>query len=395
MNKITMSPLSRMVLIALFMVSHPANVANGEIKSESPISNSVGNSRLVIGAYYYPWYYEPGQGRNRWRRTLRQHLKSPQQPKAGLYRSNDPKVIGEHISQSVRAGISFWAVSWWGQKHHSAGNFRNAILKHPDAGQLKYAILYESTGRLSRPQNPDFSNWLTDLAYLEETFFSHPQYLRIEGKPVVFIYLSRVYFRDKGHEILKQTRERFPQIYLIGDDVFGPGYQSAWAKNFDAVTCYDVYGQSIGRLGATQKALDYLAENFRYAKAQANRVGTAFIPTVAPGYNDTAVRKGHPPRARYFTDSKNPKEGGLFRAMIDQVALPNLDARCGHIMMVNSFNEWYEDTQIEATSGHAPASHTDDSESGTDFSGGDRYVDYGYLYLDILRNAQQKHQLVP
>ena len=53
--------------------------------------------------------------------------------------------------------------------------------------------------------------------------------------------------------------------------------------------------------------------------------------------------------------------------------------------MVTSFNEWYEDSQIEATSGAAPPSDTDDSESGTHYTGGQRYVDYEYLYLDILR----------
>ena len=73
--------------------------------------------------------------------------------------------------------------------------------------------------------------------------------------------------------------------------------------------------------------------------------------------------------------------------MIREVALPHLEQRCGNIMMITSFNEWYEDTQIEATSGTASVSDTDDSESGIYFTGGDRYVDYGNLYLDILRET--------
>ncbi len=53
--------------------------------------------------------------------------------------------------------------------------------------------------------------------------------------------------------------------------------------------------------------------------------------------------------------------------------------------MVTSFNEWYEDSQIEATAGAAQPSLTDDSKSGEYYTGGQTYVDYGYLYLDILR----------
>jgi hypothetical protein len=50
--------------------------------------------------------------------------------------------------------------------------------------------------------------------------------------------------------------------------------------------------------------------------------GAAFIPTVAPGYNDTAVRSGHPGRARYFSDIADSQEGDIFRAMIADGAEP-------------------------------------------------------------------------
>jgi len=108
------------------------------------------NDKPVVGVYYYPWYRQPKE----WRRVMRQHLKEPQEPKVGLYRSDDPNIVAEHIAQSVRGGISFWAVSWWGPGQHCDVTFRNAILTHPDAGKLKYAVLYESTGRLRRFRNP-------------------------------------------------------------------------------------------------------------------------------------------------------------------------------------------------------------------------------------------------
>ena len=316
---------------------------------------------------------------------MRQHLQPPQEPKLGRYRSDDPDAIAGHIAQSVRAGIDFWSVSWWGAETQTDVNFRDAILPHPDSGKLKYAVLYEATGRLGRFGSPDYTRWIPDLTYLSQHYFDQPAYLKIDGKPVVFVYLTREYFRNKGQDVLKETREKFPNLYLVGDDVFGAGYRAEWARNFDAVTAYDVYGQSVGRFGGTRKAIDFLAENYRHAKAEANSVGTAFMPTIAPGYNDTAVRPGHPGRARYFTDDAASREGDIFRAMIRDVALPHLDPRADNILMVTSFNEWYEDTQIEATAGTAAASTKDDSDTGTYYTGGDRYEDYGTLYLDILR----------
>ena len=150
------------------------------------------------------------------------------------------------------------------------------------------------------------------------------------------------------------------------------------------MTSYDVYGQSLALDGANKNAIESLAKIYSEARSAANRVGTAFIPAVSPGFNDKAVRKGHPPRARYFKDDPSSKEGDIFREMLRHVALPYVDPGADRIIMITSFNEWFEDTQIEATKGTAGITSQDDSVSGDYYTEGDDYNDYGYLYLDIL-----------
>ncbi len=72
--------------------------------------------------------------------------------------------------------------------------------------------------------------------------------------------------------------------------------------------------------------------------------------------------------------------------MIRDVAIPLADPKAKRMIMVTSFNEWYEDTQIEATKGKVTTSVSrDDSASGKHFTEDNRYYDYGSLYLDILR----------
>lgn len=392
-RKKTCSLLYTTGIVVMFLMTMQSIIA--EDKTETAQRSSMKETgKPIVGVYYYPWYSgDDGQ----WKHVMRTHLKNPQTPKCGFYDSRDPNVIAEHIAQSVRGGISFWAVSWWGPNDQKDRTFKQNILTHPDASKLKYAVLYESTGRLGRLNNPNYSRWLSDLEYIKKTYFDDPRYLRIDNRPVLFVYLSRVYFRNRGQDALKQMREQFPEIYLVGDDVFfgdasAGDYKADWAKNFDAVTAYDVYGQSVGPLGGTHQAIAFLASNYRQAKTAANSVGTAFMPAIAPGYNDTAVRDGHPGRARYFTDDDHSKEGDIFRAMIRQAALPNMDSSCNNIIMITSFNEWYEDSQIEATAGTMPPSTSDDSESGAYYTGGQSYADYEYLYLDILR---QETQLTP
>jgi glycoprotein endo-alpha-1,2-mannosidase len=365
-------------------LGQPPAATRAELNIAAP--RSADDLRPVIGAYYYPWYGVHDRPLSHdWRNLMRVKLDPPQKPLVGLYRSDNPEVIAEHLAQSRRAGLDFWAVSWWGPDSGTDRTIREAIFKHPDACQLRYAVLYESTGRLGGFDRPRYDNLIEDLAYLEKHYFKHPHYLRINGRPVLFIYLSREYFRGRGLDELAEVRRQFPNVYIVGDDVFGAEYQADWAKRFDAVTSYDIYGQSMGPHKATSRAVETLANNYANAKKVANSAGTAFMPAVAPGYNDTAVRPGHPGTPRYFIDQPDSKEGDLFRALIRKAALPHLDGRCGRLLMVTSFNEWYEDSQIEATAGDAETAAVDSSYSKSHFTGGDRYTDYGPLYLDILR----------
>jgi uncharacterized protein (DUF2461 family) len=95
--------------------------------------------------------------------VLRQQLVPLQAPRIGLYRSDSAKVIAEHVKQSRQAGLSFWAVSWWGPGTPTDQTFREAILKHPEADQLRYAVLYESTGRLGELDKPHYDKLLEDF----------------------------------------------------------------------------------------------------------------------------------------------------------------------------------------------------------------------------------------
>ncbi|MEX0677922.1 MAG: hypothetical protein WD063_12650 [Pirellulales bacterium] len=345
---------------------------------------------VVVGAYYYPWY-GPFAGGHDLNQSVRGHLVPPQPPAIGAYSSRDPKTISAHIDQSHWGNISFWAVSWWGPNSAEDATFRDAILAHPRHAELKYAVHYESTGRLGSIDNPDFTNLVPDFRHLANNYFANPSYLRVDGRPVVFMYVTRAYFnsqaaRDAVAELRTLMKSKFQlNPYLVGDDLFIGGVDRGRAKLWDAITDFDVYGTVLQQKGSTAAALVELAKVYDDARAAIAPLGIAFVPTASPGFNDKGVRGGHPAAPRYLVDGPKSRPGDLFARMLTNVAVPRTDPAAGNILMINSFNEWHEDTQIEA-SGIAPPTNVDDS--GKDrFTEGHYYEGYGEKYLKILRAA--------
>jgi glycoprotein endo-alpha-1,2-mannosidase len=352
-------------------------------------STRVSQSAPVVGAYYYPWYGSFAGGHD-WNSTLRQHLNPQEPPASGYYDSRSNATIEAHIDQSHLGNISFWAMSWWGPTSAEETTIRTKILTHPRAGELKYAIHYESTGRLGSFDNPNFSNFVPDFQYLAQNYFNNANYFKIDGRPVVFIYLTRAYFNTQaGRDAVASLRQTMNNQfgidpYLVGDDVF-PGQNNAQrAALWDAITDFDVYGSALQTLGSTTTAVNSLASQFQSARQLANSVQRGFIPAVSPGFNDRAVRSGHSAAPRYLTNVPGSAEGSLYSALLNQAVLPNLDPAGHNLLMVSTFNEWHEDTQVEPTIVANPTSA--DDGAGT-YTQGYSYSGYGNLYLDLLRTA--------
>jgi glycoprotein endo-alpha-1,2-mannosidase len=350
----------------------------------------------MVGVYYYPWYGAgPGTPGHTFNDTLRAHLTPEQQlPAAGAKSSRDPDVIAAHIDQSHQGNISMWSMSWWGPNSYEDQTIRQNILTNPRASELEYTIHYESVGRFGNDfANPNFSNFLPDFRYLAQNIWSNPNYMRINGRPVVMMYLTREYFKTASSwAVLANVRQSIQQEfgynpYIIGDDFFGTSpVDTARAAQFDAITDFDVYGTAFSGGVATQTRVNTLAGIYSNAQKAAQSIGVGFVPTASPGYNDRAVPRNNAPAPRYLTELGPSAQGSLWKAVLNDAVLPHTDPSVNDLLMVNSFNEWHEDTQIEAST-VSGLTNTDDSATGNQYTAGRSYEGYGTLYLDLLRAA--------
>ena len=134
-------------------------------------------------------------------------------------------------------------------------------------------------------------------------------------------------------------------------------------------------GRPKGHAGRTAVSLYY--EKQAEWKDETAKENCRFIPAVSPGYNDRGVRleNDHPALSRRLTE--HAEEGSLFHYQL-KFAKELADPGMEKLIMVNSFNEWHEDTQIEPVAVGGSASWPPLMTQGLE------YVGYGNLYLDIL-----------
>ena len=177
---------------------------------------------LTVGAYYYPWHsndFHRGAG------YLREQLSTKQQPTLGEYDDTDPNVIYQHLKWSAQANVRLWVTSWWGAGSREDNTTKNVILPHQALGDHKIALFYETTGRIREEDGNSTHNVIPDITYICQTYFDHPNYFRIDGRPVLFVYLTRKLeaiglLDDVVLEMRQSARDEGYDIYIVGDHVF-------------------------------------------------------------------------------------------------------------------------------------------------------------------------------
>lgn len=302
-------------------------------------------SSLQVGAYYYPWY---GHGGYHWNEGY------IELPLLGEYSSRDSDTIGRHIAWARDHGIDFFAVSWWGLGDYTDLTLRNHYLRHPDATDVPIALLYEVRSSF-RDRRIDFDDpyqrriLARDMATMANLYFDHPAYFRIDGKPVVFIYLTRIFIGDYAaavEDVREAVAELGYDLFLIGDEVYWGTPQTERAQLFDAVTAYNMHTATLVEddFEAFQAGVDQAYRRWR--EALSGLPQTRFIPKAMPGFDDSAVR----PEVAHPRLVPSPER---FRASL-QLALEHVDPELP-LLMITSFNEWHEDTQIEPSERYGEA----------------------------------------
>ena len=285
-----------------------------------------------VMAFYYPWYGIPdgpgGAGRTvHWGRidaANKDIQASTHYPELGAYDSHDPKVIDQHCRWAKEAGIETFIVSWWGHNDYT-DRAMEKILDGCRHHGLSACIYYET---VPRPQTPKSA--AEDIIKVLNKYGDHPAYLKVNEKPVVFVYgraLQQLGLTDwlKAIKMINAGYEK--GVTAIGDQ-----FSFGSARVFDGVHTYNTAGNLRGMNPA--EARKWAAETYKSWVQLADRAGKISSITVIPGYDDTKIRKPGLAVERH--------DGELYRVQWDEAIKAD-----PHWILITSFNEWHEGSEIE------------------------------------------------
>ena len=280
-------------------------------------------------AFYYPWYGTP-EVTGRWRHYNNVDVEGhsigsmTHYPSIGPFDSHDPKVIAYHMELAERAGVDGMISSWWVQ-----GDFHDQamplILEAAEKQGIEVTVYYE---RVPRPG--EYESAVDDFLYILRQYGAHPAFLKVQGKPVIFVYgraMGQLGMADWA-KVLTEVNERHPDGLVAIADRFS----RAAARVFDGLHIYNCAGSL--RDAQPDDVSARLQGRYADAVGAADAYGRISSLTVIPGYDDTKIREPGLNVRRF--------DGRLYEALWEMAI------ECDpHWVLITSWNEWHEGSEIE------------------------------------------------
>jgi hypothetical protein len=289
----------------------------------------------------------------------------------GGYAADNPAIIAA-INAMMEANGIWPMVSWWEKDTYAGDRYLDGFLAIPGP---PLAILYEATGRLKNdfqvkgiPEGrggsdidftyqPNADVFVDDMVHLHRKYFTGPhkdRFLRVDGRPVVFIWISHA-FKGPFDKAMERVRAQVP-VYIIGSDFTVPLYAREGIETvvpaMDAISTYggywwDHFGLEMGPdypVAYKQAVRDWSAWLGEHAPHM------AIMPPMIFNYDERLISGRH---GYHF--SSTPEMARHMAQAVREVIEDPCQSRVLPMTFIVSYDECYEGTCIIPSEQHGSA----------------------------------------
>jgi hypothetical protein len=314
---------------------------------------------ITVAAFYYNWY------------TLGYDIPKdlPDKPLLGLYYSNDNVVFNKHIDWATGHGIDVFVFPYpYPQPTKAFDWLERTFRKNMEAdlfNQIKFSFISTFVDNTA-PQPPyNFDDpkvkeeFINSINYIKIHYAKLPNFWKIDGKPVIVTWSTHAYQSKEGN--IKDAFEKVgsnKDVYIIGEIASNLAIDKKFYPFLEA-PIYGIYNYQPAlapfhpwemnswpkMVNLSQILGDILSIMDGWSKF-AESLHTKYIPTVSPGNDKTYD----------YRDTNRPPivigDPQVFQEFVRNVRERYLDKEQIKIIFVTSFNEWFEQTQLEPAHGY-------------------------------------------
>ncbi len=287
--------------------------------------------RALVGAHYYPWY-RAGDQLQHWNEN-REFAAVTDRPQEGIYSSEDPDLIQNHLRMVADAELDYLVVNW-------QVTFQGVSETELEATRRLFAAVEKSPRPLALSIllaiNTEDEKIVEQVLNIVRTdFMSSPVYQRVRGRPLLWYYLSGPFlgFLFYHRDLLSRLTHGCHAIGT-GQLIFNQFVPRPLREFFGGWCVYSPL--QVGRRDVREAIWTSSYRSF------AEDGGAVRVFTICPGYDDMRLKSPQRSQSRYRRTARN---GTRTYEHMQRVALeldPSPD-----LIVITSFNEFHENTHIE------------------------------------------------
>ena len=359
----------------------PATPTSIPIPSATPWPTVVpGPNEYIVIAQLNLWYF--GSGCNggfedfmhcSGRRT------TPFEPALGhTYVSSNPRVLQQQIDWAADYGVDAFSLEWTtprgiGTSGSLEDNIDDAFLKAPNLPRIRWCIFYDTILRITQDPavNADLRNgvnfddpkvynaFVSDFDHFSAKYFAQPQYLKIDGRPVVYVYAAWNFhgnFTGAIRDARAKALARGYDVFIVGEVLAADRFNRSLVSQFDGNTTFTflIPGLRIGSdMGTAAPAIDKFFRSWRTKIQDLKVVGrdetVNFEPAWAPQFDNRLFGDGNP----IYVPAQS-KDQVIEMARVARDNAESVGSLGQKLVWINTWNNWAEATTLEPTADQGP-----------------------------------------
>jgi hypothetical protein len=336
------------------------------------------NEYIVIAQLNF-WYYGPGKwGGFENDSGTRSTALTPLLGKT--YYAGDPKVVYQQIEWAAEYGVDAFSIEWTTPRGVGCcGSMEDTLddffLKSPNIYKVQWAIFYDFPLRLRQTagleqyadsfdfDEPDvYSTFVADFKHFAQKYFGNPQYLTIDGRPVIYIWATNAY-QGNLEAALRDARQVVAElgydVFIVGDEVVAGQFNPQHASLFDANTTFTFLIPGLDPLSwndigdaipEVDQTFTQWENNIEGLKVIDREDYVNFQPAWAPQYDERQIESIHNPTYVPATS----KEQVIAMAEIARKHAQPVGSQGQKLIWLNTWNCWAETTTVEPTANLGP-----------------------------------------